>query len=238
MTGNSRLGTVSERVYEEIKELIITGRARPGQRLAERDLAREMQVSRTPVREALMQLEREKLVSTSKFKGVTVAKMDYGEARELFQVRMILEALAAREAAIRRSREDLDKLRHCLEDVKRFRREGRLADVVKHNAVFHLGIASCSGNGWLLDLLTQLQDQISLLRVTSLLKPYRPLENEEEHELIYMAIEKGYPDVAEVMMKQHISLVIKSIGDEPAPPASGESGTQQENTTRIPVRQP
>lgn len=206
--------TVSGRVYEEIKDRIITGRLKPGQRLVERDLANEMQVSRTPVREALMQLEREKLVATSKFKGVTVARMNLREARELFQVRMVLEALAAREAAIHRSNDDLKKLKRCIEDVKRFREEGRLADVIKNNAVFHLTIASSSGNHRLYDLLTQLQDHIGLLRVTSLLKPNRPLENEEEHEDIYRAIEKGYPDVAEVMMRQHMALVIKSIQDE------------------------
>lgn len=206
--------TVSGRVYEEIKDRIITGRLKPGQRLVERDLANEMQVSRTPVREALMQLEREKLVATGKFKGVTVARMNLREARELFQVRMVLEALAAHEAAIHRSSDDLKKLRLCIEDVKRFRKEGKLAEVIKNNAVFHLTIAFCSGNHRLYDLLTQLQDHIGLLRVTSLLKPNRPLENEEEHEDIYRAIEKGYPDVAEVMMRQHMAMVIKSIEDE------------------------
>ncbi|MFZ5634679.1 MAG: GntR family transcriptional regulator [Bacillota bacterium] len=214
MSKKPGLKTVSERVYEEIKNQILSGRLKQGQRLVERDLAGEMQVSRTPVREALMQLEQERLVTTSKFKGVTVARMNFREARELFQVRMVLEGLAAREAALHRSGEDLESLRRCVEDVKRAREEGRLADVIKYNSDFHLTIALSSGNRRLYGLLTQLQDHIGLLRVASLLKPNRPLENEEEHEDIYRAIEKGYPDVAEIMMKQHIWLVIKSIEDE------------------------
>ncbi|MHB8917173.1 MAG: GntR family transcriptional regulator [Desulfocucumaceae bacterium] len=214
MVRRHRLETVSDRVYQEIKDRIITGRLKSGHRLVERDLASELKVSRTPVREALMQLEQERLVTTSKFKGVIVARINFREARELFQVRMVLESLAAREAAINRSGEDLARLRNCIEDVKIYRKEGRMADVIKNNADFHLTIASSSGNRRLFDLLAQLQDHIGLLRVTSLLKPNRPLENEEEHEDIYRAIEKGYPDVAEIMMKQHISLVIMSIEDE------------------------
>ncbi|MCL6478310.1 MAG: GntR family transcriptional regulator [Peptococcaceae bacterium] len=209
-----KLKTASERVYEEIKNQILSGRLKQGQRLVERDLAKEMQVSRTPVREALMQLEQERLVTTSKFKGVTVARMNSREARDLFQVRAVLEGLAAREAALHRSGEDLERLRRCVEDAKRAREEGMLADVIKYNADFHLTIALSSGNRRLYGLLTQLQDHIGLLRVASLLKPNRLLENEEEHEDIYRAVEKGYPDVAEIMMKQHIWLVIKSIEDE------------------------
>ena len=214
MVRRYKFETVSDRVYQEIKDRIITGSLKSGHRLVERDLANELKVSRTPVREALMQLEQERLVTTSKFKGVIVARINFREARELFQVRMVLESLAAREAAVNRSGEDLARLRLCIEDVKRYRKEGRMADVIKNNADFHLTIASSSGNRRLFDLLAQLQDHIGLLRVTSLLKPNRPLENEEEHEDIYRAIEKGYPDVAEIMMKQHISLVIKSIEDD------------------------
>ena len=99
--------TIRELVYEEIKNHILSGYYRPGQRLIETNLAEELNVSRTPIRDALNRLEAEGLITSSPTRGLTVTKLSKDDIKDLYQARAVLEGLAAKLAALMATEEEL-----------------------------------------------------------------------------------------------------------------------------------
>jgi len=198
------LKTVHQAVFERLREAILTGYFRPGQRLVERELAEAMQISRTPIREALRKLEKEKLVTNIPYRGVFVSEVSAKTAREVYQVRMVLEGLATALAAARATPQDLALLRGIMEDLEKAVAEGRLEQVIEGNKRFHTAIAEIAGNEVLRDVLRGLQAHVSLLRVTSLSQPGRPEATLKEHRAIYEAIAAGDPEQAEKLAADHV----------------------------------
>lgn len=198
-----QIKTAREIVYERIRKAIISGEYPPGQHLVERDLAQIFKVSRTPVREALRKLELERLVTTTAFKGVIVTDYSPAEVTEFFEIRSVLEGLAARRAATRRSGEELVILEECVEKSAVAVREGLLEELIYWNDQFHKTIGKASGSAKLNEMINSIRLQINLLRMTSLIS--RPDQNHEEHQNILWAIRRGYPDMAEALMKHHVA---------------------------------
>lgn len=201
-SGTIEIKTAREIVYERIRKAIISGEYLPGQRLVERDLAQLFKVSRTPVREALRKLELERLVTTTPFKGVIVTDYSPAEVTEFFEIRSVLEGLAAKLAATRRSGEDLAALEECLEKSEVALKEKILEDLIYWNDRFHKTISKASGCERLAEMINSVRLQINLLRMTSLIS--RPVQNHEEHQNIFWAVKRCYPDVAETLMRHHV----------------------------------
>ncbi len=139
-------GARAQRPSEVIREAIIDGRLAPGQRLKEEELARELGISRTPVREALLILESEGLVESIPKRGATVRSYAVDDLDDLYQLRALLEGYAARRAA------DAHLARRtscaCEESCDRFdrlRAEDDLLDLVKENLFFHNVILEAAG---------------------------------------------------------------------------------------------
>lgn len=201
--------TAGDMVYEKIRMAIISGEFLPGQHLVERDLALKLEVSRTPIREALRKLELENLVTTTAFKGVMVTDYSTIEVKEYFEIRAVLEGLAARLAAERREEENLTVLTNCLERTVEAQQGGNLEDLIYWNDQFHIAISKTTGSKKLHEMISSLRQQINILRMTSLIG--RPIPNYEEHEKIFWAIKRGYADVAEALMKHHVNMSRQSI---------------------------
>jgi DNA-binding GntR family transcriptional regulator len=161
-------------VYEHLKEAILVGRFVPGERLLEVELAEQMGVSGTPVREAMRRLEREGLVVLRPFRGAEVVRVPRERAEQLFQVREALESLAARLAASRVSPSDVALLRSIVEQAQVAAQNGDYPGVNTLNRRFHAELARLSGNAPLGTLLELIQDHINLLRATGLARPGRP----------------------------------------------------------------
>ena len=191
-------------VYEHLKEAILVGRFRPGERLLEAELADQMGVSRTPVREAMRRLEREGLVVLRPFRGAEVVRVPREKAEQLFQVREALESLAARLAASRVGPADLLVLRSIVEQAQVAAQDGDYPGVNALNRRFHAELARVSGNTPLATLLEQIQDHIDLLRVAALSRPGRPEEAIAEHAAIVEALAAGDGARAEVLVRDHI----------------------------------
>lgn len=201
--------TARDIVYEQIRRAIISGEFLPGQHLVERDLALKFKVSRTPIREALRKLELENLVTTTAFKGVMVTDYSTAEVNEYFEIRSVLEGLAARLAAERRSEENLADLQTCLDKSAEALQEGNLENLICWNDQFHMAISKASGSAKLHEMVISVRQQINILRMTSLIG--RPAPNSEEHQNIFWAIKRGYADVAEALMKHHVTMSRQSI---------------------------
>jgi DNA-binding GntR family transcriptional regulator len=110
-----RGNTLAYKVYEKVKDRILSGELQPGARLKDDELARTFGVSNTPVREAMGELEKDGLIETIPYRGRFVKKMSIEETREVYDVRMALEALAARLAVERITESQLAEMQEAVE---------------------------------------------------------------------------------------------------------------------------
>ena len=187
-----------------IIESIRNGEYAKGEVLIERALAEKLNVSRTPIREAFRCLEEIGLVKSEPHKGVRIASYSRRKIADLYDVRENLEGLAARSAASKRSPEDLAAMRAVLELADRFTEANDVETLAQTNNDFHQQLAEMSHNDYLINLLSQMRENISLLFSESLRQKGRTKRRTNEHWLIYQAIDMGYEDLAESAARLHI----------------------------------
>jgi DNA-binding GntR family transcriptional regulator len=191
-----------EAAYRYIRKAIQEGKLTPGERLREIELAKQVGLSRTPIREALSRLESEGLVAHDATRGVVVAELDYGMVTELYYMREVLEGTAARLAAQHASDVEisiLDDLCHQYEAA--LSNEAALAIA---NRRFHETLYRCSHNRYLLNMVTVLHNALSLLSGTTLGNPERAAESLREHRAVVTAIRARDADAAEQALRAHI----------------------------------
>jgi len=188
---NSR--SASHQAYEVMRDRILNGDISSGTKIVEERLAQELGCSRTPIREALRQLEYEGLIVNKK-----VVQPTEKDLRNLFQVRILLEGFSSQTAAIYLPEKELNSLSHCIE----VGREGTTEQVMKANARFHEIIVQASGNSQIIDIINRMQSIIYLFRKTVVLNKRPHLI--EEHEKIYEAIKARDEEAAKRLMEDHL----------------------------------
>ncbi|KAA0966852.1 GntR family transcriptional regulator [Sporosarcina sp. ANT_H38] len=197
--------TLTSQVYEHLKEDIILGRINPGERLIEEKIAEELQVSRSPIREAVRMLEKDGLLSVNKSGGVTVVKPSIEDFRYLYECRVEIESLAAYYAAERRSAEQLEEIRLHILKMEKVTSDNYLKNVYDVNVSFHESIVRASGNPFLISMTSQLRGVNSLYRKAILeFDPKRVVDASAEHLQIFQAIVDQDNKRARKLMKQHI----------------------------------
>lgn len=159
-----RFGGLTNETYLALRDLIFAGDLRPNDRLVETELASRLNVSRTPVREALQKLCSEGLVVDAPRKGYAVAEFTPEFIVDHYAVREVLEGLAARLAAQSATELEIVQLGAELEAMARASKANKLDELALHNANFYMLIAKASRNVVLTDLLTVLQDRLRVLR--------------------------------------------------------------------------
>lgn len=193
-----------DRIADMIREDIITGRLKSGERLPEEVIAKKHRVSRVPVREALRRLETEGFVTVVKYSGARVSSRSWQDSLELMQVRRGLEVLAARMAADQRGGTEAAALTNVVErgqSANAKRDIGELPDLIME---FHRLVAIASGNRQLQDLLTQLLRRISWGFELDLEVPERTQTAWFEHSVIALAIVNGSSTQAGFLMDEHV----------------------------------
>lgn len=192
-----------EIVFESMREAIIGGVLRPGERLMEIQLAEEMGVSRTPVREAIRKLELEGLVVMIPRKGAYVAEVSLKDLADVFEIRAALEGLAASLAAERVTDDEVEAMERLL-----LFKEGEtqsIDDIVTTDTDFHAMVYKASRNGKLVQMLENLREQIQRFRSTSLAVPGRPRDAVEEHRAIVEALAGHDAEAAKGLAEGHIA---------------------------------
>jgi len=184
-----RAAPVREQVANSIRRAITDMRLRPGQFLVERELCLATNTSRASVREALRQLESEGLVVSVPGRGVFVAELSRDEARNLYEVRGGLEAMAGRLFAERASAEDREALAAAVDHIRSTAREP--AQMLRAKVDFYEVLFRGTGNPELVKILHSLHRRITLLRSISLSVPGRPQQSVAEIELILEAVTRG-----------------------------------------------
>ncbi|MFP3143737.1 MAG: GntR family transcriptional regulator [Caldisphaera sp.] len=199
----------SDIVYELLKKDILNRRFEPKDKLSETALAKLYNVSRTPIREALHKLEKEGLV-VKLSDGYHVNFLTKEQILKLFEVRSILEGLAAEKAALNRDPKLLKKLRDAAEEFRKISKNDPLAAAIA-NSAFHDIVADLSGNEYLRDILKDIRNKLAIVRVDLFASANRVDQEIEEHWKIYQAIEKGDPQEAKKAALDHQNNLIEFI---------------------------
>jgi|GEM_PF-73199 len=196
--------TVREAVYQKLRNAIIDGYFKPGDALIERILSKEMQVSRTPIREALRKLELEGLVTTVPYRGVMITELTLEDVNQIYEVHEVLHARAAVLATRFATAETLQALDRCIKEVAELLNLGETEKMIMNNRLFHNIIYEASRNIYIIQMLNNLNAKIALLRVKTLSNPERAKQNIEEHIKIYNAIKNRDEKLAEQVVTEHI----------------------------------
>ena len=194
-------------VFNNLKDTIISGFFRPGESLSEREIAKKLGVSRTPVREAFQRLEKEGIVVYTPNKGVTIPTFSIKQLKDIYNVREHMEGLSARLLAENQNKYVLELMR---ENVKIAAKENNIKQQAVINGEFHQLMASSSENPYLIHIFQTLQSKINLIRSTSLSYQDRLKTNNIEHIQICDAIESENGDLAEHVARSHIRNSMKS----------------------------
>lgn len=203
--------SLKERAYAAIKDAILTLRLEPGTPLVETDLAAQLGISKTPVRDALQQLEREGFVTRVPFKGTVVTGVTMRDLTEIFQLRAVLEGLAARLAAPLFSVEELDALAGRLAAAEAALAAGDLALCSRHGQALHDAIMAKTDNHRLVSINRILDEHIQRFRILSTRISGRLNKSVAEHYRVLAALCSRDPDAAELAMRHHLFSVLQDL---------------------------
>src|SRR5690606_10227999 len=200
-----------ELVFDAIRQAIIDGTLEPGQRLMEAQLAEELGVSRTPVREAIRKLELGNFVVMIPRRGAYVADISLKDVSEVFEIRGALEALAAELAAERASEDELEQLERLLVEIGKSIEKRDVEALVALDTEFHDVLYRASRNERLGQLLSQLREHIQRYRTETLSHPARMKVALEEHRQIVEALAARDAELASRLAAAHIESAENSL---------------------------
>lgn len=194
-----------EIVFESIREAIINGTLKQGERLMETQLAEELGVSRTPVREAIRKLELEGLVVMLPRKGAYVAGIMPQDVADILEIRAVLEGLAAKLAAERISAEELQELKDEVLLIEASLAADNIEEAIEADTKFHRNLIAASKNSRLIGIVSNLQEQIQRFRVMLTKERHDLMKSScEEHHRIIEALSSKSQEEAQRLAKIHV----------------------------------
>ena len=188
--------------YSAIRDAIVTAQFAPGSKLSQDELARQLGVSRAPVRDALNRLEAEGFVRTAA-KGMVVAELTAEELADIFEVRALIDSFATRKACERLGEVELCKLEEIVEKTAQLTDGGDIYELVQAHGDFHEVIYASCGNAELMKIARSIWDRSYRYRVTGLLDEVTALSSLEEHRAILQAIRLRDAKRAQELMAEH-----------------------------------
>lgn len=200
---------LSEIVYDRIKEGIRKGTYQPGDTISENQLSEELDISRTPVREALQQLAQEGVLQKHPGKAVTVAEPSMQEVLDVIHARSVVAPEVARQAAVDITDDQLEGLRGALKRMER-NIDGNREEWCDADAEFHRMLWKACPNSVLEEFAHRMKNRIHYLTSGPQTSTERISECTEEHRAVLEAIEDRDPDQAEKAMKQHVEQIRES----------------------------
>jgi DNA-binding GntR family transcriptional regulator len=207
-------GGMTQRIADAITAAIVERRLMPGTRLVEQQIADIFKVSRTLVRQALNQLSRDRLVTLEPARGACVAQPSVEEARQVFEVRLMLEAAMVREVAGRITPAQVATLREHLEAEREAISRTDVPGRTRLLADFHIVLARLMGNEVLAQILTDLLSRSSLISLMYQ-SSHSAEQSQVEHEAIVSALERGDAEAAVALLHQHLGNVERNLSLNP-----------------------
>lgn len=202
-------------VFNTLRQAILKGELKPGERLMEISLAEKLGVSRTPIREAIRKLELEGLVTMIPRRGAHVANITEKDLNDVLEVRIGMENMAIDKACALMKEEEFEELKRAAEHFSKILEEGDLTKLAEADVEFHEIIYRASDNRRLMQLLNNLREQIYRYRIEYLKDESTRVSLVKEHGDIYMAIRARDAQRAKAITFNHIEnqrqAIIKSI---------------------------
>lgn len=206
----------SDLIAAALRKAILSGRLESEQVLVERQLAAEMGVSKTPVREALIQLTASGLVRTVRNRGSVVRKVSAEDARHVYEQRLLLEPWAFA-ASIGSGQIDTAEAARTFEASERLRGESDWPSVVLANRAFHRELYRACSNPLIVESLDRLQDLTALATVAVVWSESKMTSREgEDHRALLEAARGGDAELGERLMREHIDRALQSRIDDAA----------------------
>ncbi|MEZ4638025.1 MAG: GntR family transcriptional regulator [Caldilineaceae bacterium] len=202
--------TLNQQVYTRLQEMIRSGSFRLGEQLDERTLATDLEVSRTPIREAISQLVREGIVEYRPYRAF-IRKFTVKQVNDLFRAGAALEALAVRLAMPKISQEVDIKLRQILDRVHQALEVNDITAYSDADREFHETLIHLTGNETLIDSLDRLGFKIQMIRTIANRDPHVVERTHQERPRILAALESRDADLAAKLMEEHIDGVRKAV---------------------------
>ena len=198
-------GAAADAAYTTLREAILVGHLRPGDRLAEEHLAREFGVSRTPIREAIFRLEAEHFALRQVRRGLVVRAIPEEQVLEVFAVWAALDQLAARIAAEQATVPERARLHWINEQIELTSQQVGHANIRDLTMQFHEALCEAAHNSTLLQMVRQLHDSVRRFGETTFSLPARAGVAIAEHRAILEAIDRGDADAAGQLAAEHIT---------------------------------
>ena len=207
---------LADEVYRQVLDAVLTGALQPGVRIVQERVADEINVSRTPVREALLHLEREGILVRAGASGFTVREISVREVRDIYEAREAIEGHAARIVAERRDPAALERIRRTIETEESIR-AGGVEEYFHANRRIHRCIVEESGNEYLLRSFDGLWNRGFAIRIFAVIENADPGVSLHEHEALLRAMRDDAPQAAAEAMIAHVrdglDLQIRALGD-------------------------
>lgn len=203
--------SLGQRVFHRIREDILSGKYKKNEELKEKTIGEELGVSRTPVREALCQLELEGLVTIISNKGAYVVGFSVEDIQDIYEIRSVLEGLCARRAAVRVTKEQLEELEENLFLTEFHVEKGHAEQVVELDTRFHEILYEACQSKVLEHALRDYHHYLERVRKVTLASKKRSTESNNEHKQILEALKERDAKKAEAYANQHILNTIKNI---------------------------
>lgn len=194
--------TLREKILETIREAILKGNLKPGEKVAEPELAERFGISRTPIREAFRQLESEGYLTVIPRKGAVVAALSEKDIQEFYAIKSILEGYAAELAAAKLTEKEIEKLEAINDRLKQLAEEGDVKTFYRVHNEFHEMFLKAAGNSKLYELIQQLGLKFNRLRMASLSVEGRMAISVAEHDKLLEAFRKHDGILAENLVKK------------------------------------
>lgn len=195
-------GSQGGHAYQRLREALRSGVLKPGDRIIEASIAEQLDVSRTPVRDAIRRLESEGLLEHEPRAGLVVTRLDRRAVGELYEMREVLEGTAARLFTRHASDLEVDALMELVRREKDL--QGNAAELATHNHQFHVQIHRGAHNRFLEKALQAVNSALWLLGQSQMFVPHRAKQALEEHAELARAIQKRDPELAESVARKHV----------------------------------
>jgi DNA-binding GntR family transcriptional regulator len=195
--------TLRESILETIRDAIISGALKPGEKVAEPELAERFGISRTPIREAFRQLETEGYLKVVPRKGAVVVSFSQRDVEEFYAIKSILEGYAARSACEKLTPREIDKLQTINDKLALLAKESDVKLFFKVHNNFHELFIKAADNEKLAELITNLVGRFQRLRIASMSQPGRMDFSVREHQKIIDAFRNKDADLAEKLVRSN-----------------------------------
>lgn len=203
--------SVAEQVYRHLRSAILGGEIPQASRVVEAQIAKSLNISRAPVREAVNRLLQEGLIESKTHFGPSVIQMTPEKIRWLYEVRAAIESLAIREVVRRRKDLDLAPLRASVTEMKRLASKKNLAGLVEAELRFHRILCELAGNPYIVKVSAIIDGQVRMALTVDNAHYANLNDVANEHEPIIAVIESGEADTASAHIVRHIFSSLEAI---------------------------